>query len=199
MSIGFFGDSYCSTLDSKDTRWETYISLLAKHFNCTPSCLGTPGSSITDCILNQFLPLYNSNMVPDISIFCWTDPVRVYSKAIKNLTVSNCALYKDSDVKEYEAGYSYFKYLYDEEETILRTKALLYWFDREILSSIKSKVVHLFSITNYDSIYLFNNGTSFTTPLREFVNQKGTNLNASNHINGKVKNKEVFELILKHL
>lgn len=198
MTLGFFGDSYCSDTDSGE-EWNTYIEIIRKHFNASVTSLGTPGSSISDCIINQFLPLFKTNSLPDICIFCWTDPNRLYSSTVKNLTLSNCIKFKNSDIKEYQAGYSFFKYIFDEQENNLKTKAILYWFDHEILSKVGSKLLHISSIVDIDKFHTFTYGDSLEKPLRQIVNQRGVNLNASNHMNGKLVNLQVADLIIKKL
>lgn len=192
MTIGFFGDSYCSEINSNSEDWETYISKIKNHYNSEIKSLGVAGDSIVGTILNQFLPMFYNNDIPDVCIFCWTDPVRVYNNNVRDLTVSNCVKYKNLK-NEYLAGYYYYKFLFDNESNKLLTNSLLYWFDNEILKKTSSKILHTYSIIDLSSEYQFKNGATIKTPIRTFVNQRGNSLEKSNHIEGEIKNNSIYK------
>lgn len=205
MKIGFYGDSFCceaSNPHSIAKGYETYITKIKKEFDADIVHLGEGGSSVWDVILKQFNPLD----VPDVCIFTWTDPYRVYHSKLRDLTgngVLNKA-WKDYKLKDLfykdviNAAREYFKHLYDHEKSQIEYQAALQYFDTNVLSKTNSKIIHLYS---FDYSYQWQHGTTIIHPLIKFVETNPTSWDncAANHLNGEQRNQEVFELIKSNL
>ena len=72
-SIGFFGDSFCASNQS-----ESWCNILQEKLGCDRiRSFGEPGKSIWS-VFFQYNKLIEQNRVPDISVFCWTEPHRLY-------------------------------------------------------------------------------------------------------------------------
>jgi len=147
-TIGFFGDSFCADLDSKSTEYETYISMLARHYDAEIVHLGLGGSSVGDLIMFQLMPLIEQNKVPDICVFAWTDFNRLFHRErdVRRLHINNVR-YKGMGDPVWEAARQYYNYLYDPEFAQLQCTALLEYVDNNILPKLPSntKIVHLWS------------------------------------------------------
>lgn len=196
LTIGFYGDSFCcetSTPHSIAKGYETYIAKLKKHTDAKIVHLGEGGSSVWDVILQQFNPAD----VPDVCIFCWTDNTRLYNKKIRNMTYGSIKDKKLKDITLLElfhrgivnAAKHYYNYLYDPDKHELEYKSLLYYFDKEILPSVNSKIIHLWS---FENTYKWSNGINISTPLNDYADG---NPYAANHINGDDNNTKICNLI----
>jgi hypothetical protein len=72
-TIGFFGDSFCAS-----NQPESWCNILQQRLGCDRiRHFGEPGRSIWS-VFFKFNELIRKNRVPDISIFCWTEPYRLY-------------------------------------------------------------------------------------------------------------------------
>ena len=80
MKIGFFGDSFCADLQSG-----TYLQLLATHYGADVVNVGYGGSSIWDVLLLQIDPFIKKNNIPDICVFVWTEPTRLFHQVLRNI------------------------------------------------------------------------------------------------------------------
>ena len=201
MNIGFYGDSFCCEVDNPHSLingYETYIKKLKKHYDADIIHLGVGGSSIWDVILQQF----DTNNIPDICIFVWTDYNRLYNKNLRNLTMTSLEnkIWKDYSLQDItrrdviNAAKEYFKHLHDFDKARIEAIAAMQYFDTTILSKIQSKLIHLWS---FEEQYTWTSGTTVNTPLIKFVktDQKGFDNCAANHISGDVLNEKVFQLI----
>lgn len=196
MKIGFYGDSFCCEISNPHSilaGYETYIKKIKDHYDAEIVHLGTGGSSVWDVILQQF----NADDVPEICIFCWTDPYRLYNKNVRNITYGSL---KNKKIKDYKlsdliyyrtisAAKKYFEYLYDSEKSQIEYQAALQYFDNNILKNVKSKIIHLWS---FEKKYVWNNGINTDIPLNSFVT--GSTL-AANHLDGEEINEQVFQMI----
>jgi hypothetical protein len=205
MKIGFYGDSFCcetANPHSIANRYDTYITKIKKHYNANIVHLGEGGSSVWDVVIKQFNPL----AVPDVCIFTWTDPYRVYHSKLRDLTgnsVLNRTL-KDYTLNDLfykntlNAAREYFKHLYDHEKSQIEHQAALEYFDNNILSKVNSKIIHLYS---FDCGYQWKNGITVNQPLIQFVETNPTywGKRVPNHLNGEERNQKVFELIKSNL
>jgi hypothetical protein len=209
LKIGFFGDSFCEEMGNPHSLlhgYDTYIKLLKKQYNAKIVNLGKGGSSIWDVVLNQFPPFMED--LPDVTIFVWTDLHRIYHKKVRNMTytflketrplpeITVSEIFNPGVIK---AGKLYLDYLFDIDKAELEYKSLLYYFDHEVLSKIKTntKIIHLWS---FEKRYDWKNGKEIETPLMSFADPIWASNSLShwvpNHIAGK-ENLEVFNLI-KH-
>jgi hypothetical protein len=87
-TIGFFGDSFCSEIRNHHSIWynyDTYMKKLADHYDATVVNVGHGGCSIWDTLLLQLNPLIEKNEVPDICVFVWTIPGRLFNRKIRRL------------------------------------------------------------------------------------------------------------------
>jgi hypothetical protein len=162
MKIGFFGDSFCAEMNNTYTwknKYDTYINKLQDHYKAKIVNLGYGGSSYWDLILYQF-PKFINNL-PDVCIFVWTSPGRIYHPECRNITswvldIDNVPisefhytrlLYK----KKYKVAAEFYKELYNEEKEKRERLAALYHYDREVLLPLmeKTKIIHLWSFGNF--------------------------------------------------
>jgi hypothetical protein len=216
-TIGFFGDSFCAKETKFWSNYKTYISMLSHHYNAKIVNLGCDGSSISDTIIHQFMPFFKNNTVPDICVFVWTDPARLFHRTIRNI---NYASVKECSSKNpiWTAAKNYYEHLYDHEFSEFEYTALLSYFDNTVLSSLPKniKIIHLwsfgnptewnvkgFSPENVSYYYNWKTGveirpplitvslsTSTTSTLEDFNNDWGPN-----HLSSKEKNETVFNWI----
>lgn len=196
MKIGFYGDSFCCEISNPHSilkGYDTYIKKLQNYYNAEIVHLGVGGSSVWDLILNQF----DSNNIPDICIFCWTDPNRLYHKNVRNITYSNL---KNKKIKDYKltdlfyyntisAAKKYFDYLHDYEKARIEYQAALQYFDKNILNNVTNRVIHLWS---FENSYQWSTGIVINDPLCSLVS--GSTL-AANHLDGDDVNEQVFQII----
>jgi hypothetical protein len=140
-TIGFFGDSFCASTDNNS--WTT---ILAKKLNCDIKNIGVGGSSIWKAILD-FNKCRNSNSIPDINIFCWTNPQRLYHPT-KTANLASMLKQKSSLA---DAVRKYYAYLYFEDKENLNYKFTLEYFENYVLKNIKDKKCYqIFSINPKD-------------------------------------------------
>jgi hypothetical protein len=196
MKIVFYGDSFCE-FESKFPYGETYIRKLKNHYNADIVNLGIGASSIWDIMLLQF-DIHN---IPDVCIFVWTDPGRLFHRQVRTLTASTVENRENKILHPFvfKAAKEYYKHLYDPELVELQYIAALQYFDLNILSNCNSKIVHLWS---FAKPYNFNwkHGTVIDTPLMDIVLEDDTieNVNKKyfpNHLRNEEKNNKVFNLI----
>jgi hypothetical protein len=209
VKIGFFGDSFCSDKRSWSLNYDTYISMIEKRYDANIVHLGVAGSSIGDVILLQLKPFIEQNNVPDICIFSWTEPHRLFHRTVRQLNYSS----SDENVSKsstWKAAHDYYKYLWDKEFTELQYLSLLEHIDNKILTVFpkNTKIIHMWSFGKTleknsdisDFHYTWSNGVEIKTTLaeigysdsslEEFLNDHGPN-----HLTTKQKNQQVFDLI----
>ena len=151
-TIGFFGDSFCSEVRNHHSMWygyTTYMKQLADHYDATVVNVGHGGSSIWDTLLLQLNPFIQNNNVPDICVFVWTVPGRLFNREIRRLNNSDIygkffSPFKQNIVK---AAKTFYDYLYDREKENIEYLAVLRYIDQEVLSLLPTttKIVHLWT------------------------------------------------------
>jgi hypothetical protein len=225
MKIGFFGDSFVHEMSNPHSwyhNYDTFIKLIKQHYDAEIVNLGVGGSSYWDAMLKQF-PKFESNL-PDVCIFCWTDPSRVYHPKVRNigswLTMKQD--WKDLSVnqlmyrKEYNAGKEYFTHLYDHEKGQREAVASFYHFDREVLAPLqdRTKIIHLWSYgsptewqqedpyypSNIHYIYRWQTGTEIRPSLKCFSPIGRDTLDdnfAANHLGSKLNNTLVANIVIE--
>lgn len=155
-TIGFFGDSYCavnndlSCFAPEYQNIQTYISLLATKYNLEITNLGYPGSSVYDCLLLQFDPLRLSNTLPDVTVFVWTDPGRLFHRTIRDINFGTSQQSKHLG-SEWEAAYLYYKELHDFDLSKFQCQSVMYYYDHAILPEIvdKTKIIHVWGFGEF--------------------------------------------------
>lgn len=147
MKIGFFGDSFCA-----DVQPGTYLQLLADHYGADVAHVGYGGSSIWDVLLLQIDPFIKHNNIPDICVFVWTEPSRLFHPVLRNITTSSAvtgawrSTGKSNEII-YGAAREYYLHLHNTELTHYICTAALHYFDTVILPTFpnNTKIVHLWS------------------------------------------------------
>ena len=142
MKIGFFGDSFCA-----DRRSGTYPQLLANHYDAEIVNLGLGGSSIWDVLLLQIDPFIKNNNIPDICVFVWSEPYRLFHRVLRNLNTGSTMSCISSDNPVLSTAANYYLHLHDTELDHYRYAAALHYFDTVVILTFpkNTKIVHLWS------------------------------------------------------
>ena len=143
-TIGFFGDSFCAS-----NQPESWCNILQEKLGCQrPGWFGEPGRSIWS-VFFRFNQLIEQDKVPDISIFCWTEPYRLYHP---NLILSaNTEPLPHVDPKVYKALDDYWKYLQNYDKDQMAYEYALRYYDQNILSKINKKIVQMWSFRPFET------------------------------------------------
>jgi hypothetical protein len=152
-TIGFFGDSFCAEIQNHHSLWfdyDTYIKKLKEYYSAEIVNLGYGGSGIWDCYLNQLKPLIDKNAVPDISVFVWSLPGRLYHRKVRRLNSAdsnNPKLHTFNPIywKTWKAAKLFYQELFDWEKEELEYISALRYFDDEVLSKLPTKIIHLWA------------------------------------------------------
>jgi hypothetical protein len=155
-TIQFCGDSFCADE-------EGYLSTLSNLLNAKIVTKGEQGSSQEHAILT-----FNSDV--DYTVFCWTEEHRIYHSQRDDLNMAICESMKDSS-DYYLAGSIYYEKLHDFNWAERRAYRDLYWFDREVLSKSKSKIIHCFGFKNR---FNFAHGYILSKPISSIFNTQKT-------------------------
>ena len=144
QSIGFFGDSFCA-----DTSTSSWCNILAKKIGCgSPSHYGKMGESIWGTFM-KFNHRIKTNTVPDICVFCWTEPYRLYHP--KYTLTANIIPDAKHDPKIYETLDNYWKYLHNYDKDEMAYSYSLQYYDQHVLSKVKKKIVQLWSFKPFET------------------------------------------------
>ena len=154
-TIGFFGDSYCAIAKIPEvykeyTDLKTYVTLVSEKYKLRIVNLGQPGSSIYDSLLLQFDPFLKRKQFPDVCVFVWTDPHRIFHRTNRKINFGT-AHDPSNTSADWEAARSYYKELYYPELEHLRYVSALYYYDHVIFPKIPNnvKLIHLWSFGEY--------------------------------------------------
>jgi len=144
-TIGFFGDSFCAGREP-----ESWCVLLANKLNANIVHWGEPGRSIWSTFFN-FNKMVRYNRIPDYSIFCYTEPYRMYHPNI--VLSANTQRLDEVNPKIYDALDDYWKYLHSYKKDELAYTYSLKYFDREILRAIdeETQVVQMWSFKPFEN------------------------------------------------
>jgi len=201
-TIGFFGDSFCSSCEE-----ESWCSIVAKKLNSKIINLGMSGASIWTAIIN-FLDIVENNRLPNYSIFCWTDPYRLYhEKFIANHSVK----ITDENKNIVEASRLYKLYLSNQKKEHIEYEFVLKYFDKEILKPLenKTKIYQMWSIAPFElanekkhielQTGCFDNFSLYKFSEWKFIDYKiEEESKLINHMTAE-KNKELANKVLKRL
>ena len=143
-TIGFFGDSFCAS-----NQPESWCNILQQKLGyARPRWFGNPGTSIWSVFM-QFNKLIEQNRVPDLSIFCWTEPYRLYHP---NLILSaNTIPLEGVDPKIYNALDEYWKHLHNYDKDELCYEYALKYYDQNVLSKVKKQIVQMWSFRPFET------------------------------------------------
>ena len=137
-TIGFFGDSFCAS-----NQPESWCNILQQKLDCKRiRWFGNPGKSIWS-VFFQFNKLIKQNRVPDISIFCWTEPHRLYHPELI-LSIGTEPL-EGVDPNIYKTLDNYWKYLHSTEKSEMSYEYALKYYDQNILSKLDKQIVQMWS------------------------------------------------------
>jgi len=143
-TIGFFGDSFCAS-----NQPESWCNILQEKLGCaTPRWFGEPGRSIWSVFM-RYNKLIEINNVPDISVFCWTEPYRLYHPRI-SLT-ANAEPLDGVDPKVYKALDDYWVYLHNYTKDEMAYEYALKYYDTQVLSKVNSKIVQMWSFKPFET------------------------------------------------
>lgn len=150
-TIGFFGDSYCANIQGEDggqqfKNLKTYLQLVAEKYDLKIVHKGEPGSSIYDTLILQFGPFLKKNRVPDVCIFVWTDPHRLFHRFTRKINLGG-TLHENNTGKEWDAARHYYQELHDTELAILQYVSTLHYYDDFVFSKLPSrvKIIHIWA------------------------------------------------------
>lgn len=142
-TIGYFGDSFCAGREP-----ESWCVLLAKKLDARITHWGEPGRSIWTTII-KFNKLEQQKKLPDICVFCWTEPYRLYHP---NLILSaNTQPLPDVNPRVYEALDQYWKYLHSYDKDELSYEYAIKWFDQMILPRVNKKIIQMWSFKPFET------------------------------------------------
>ncbi len=159
-TIGFFGDSFCSQQyndHSIQNGYVSYMEMLSKHFDAKIVNIGKGGCGVYDTILIQLKPFMLSNTVPDICIFVWSHPGRLFNRSVRRITSKSVQTYQPSlldvfEQKIWKAAKLYYEHLFDYEKEDFEHLCVLNYVDNVLLKQLPSStnIVHLWSFGNPD-------------------------------------------------
>jgi hypothetical protein len=142
-TIGFFGDSFCAGRET-----DSWCVLLSKKLDARIVHWGEPGRSIWTTMM-QFNRLNEQRHLPDICVFCWTEPYRLYHP---NLILSaNTQPLEGVDPNVYRALEDYWKYLHSYDKDELAYEYALRYYDQNILSKIKKEIIQMWSFRPFET------------------------------------------------
>ena len=142
-SIGFFGDSFCAGREP-----ESWCVLLANRLNAKIVHWGEPGKSIWTTFF-KFNTRIRQNNVPDISVFCWTEPYRLFHP--KLILSANTEPLEGVDPNVYKALENYWKYLHNYDKDEMAYEYALKYFDQNILSKVDKQIVQTWSFKPFET------------------------------------------------
>lgn len=163
-TINFCGDSFCESRNK-----HSWCMQLADQLQCDQIGRGKVGTAHEHAI-------QSFNPQADITVFCWTDPHRMYHTE-HSLNAASCTDLRNTH-EIYEAGYQFYKWIHETQYFIDRQKRDFYWFENEILSNYQGLCIHLWC---FQKTYQWSIGHSaVSTPLINY-SQKFTG--SINHFN----------------
>jgi len=143
-TIGFFGDSFCA-----DHRQGSWCNLFAEKIGCgAPVCYGREGDSIWGTF-TKFNKRISEGTVPNISVFCWTEPYRMYHSTLP-LTI-NIKQKSNKNSHLHQALDDYWKYLQCSNKDELAYEYALKYYDRHVLSTIDKKIIQTWSFRPFEN------------------------------------------------
>lgn len=143
-SIGFFGDSFCA--NNSEQSW---CNILATKLGIDrPRWFGRSGSSIWS-VFFRYNDLIKKGKVPDISVFCWTEPYRLHHK--EYALSLNAEPEEGADPRMYKALDDYWVYLHHQYKDEMAYEYSLKYYDRHVLSKVNSKIVQMWSFKPFET------------------------------------------------
>ncbi len=143
-SIGFFGDSFCAS-----NQPESWCNILQEKLGADKiRWFGQPGKSIWS-VFFRYNDLIRRGAVPDISIFCWTEPYRLYHPDL--ILSANTEPLEGVDPNVYKTLDNYWKYLHSYDKDEMAYEYALRYFDQNILSKGDREIVQMWSFRPFET------------------------------------------------
>jgi hypothetical protein len=143
-SIGFFGDSFCAS-----NQPESWCNILQEKLGANKiRWFGNPGTSIWS-VFFQYNKLIEQDAVPNISIFCWTEPYRLYHP--KHILSANTQPLEGVDPNMYKALDEYWIHLHNYDKDEMAYEYALKHYDQNILSKVNSEIVQMWSFKPFET------------------------------------------------
>ena len=143
-TIGFFGDSFCAGREP-----ESWCVLLADRLDARITHWGEPGRSIWSVFLKIQSFIKKGKPLPDICIFCYTEPYRLYHKEI--ILSANTEPTPGIKPIVYETLDNYWKYLHSYDKDELCYEYALKHFDKEILPTLNRDIIQMWSFHPFET------------------------------------------------
>ena len=164
-TIGFFGDSFCAS-----NQPESWCNILQEKLGANRvRWFGEPGRSIWNTMF-KFNKLIAQNRVPDISVFCWSEPYRLYHPEL--ILSLNTKPLEGIDPNIYNTLDNYWKYLHSTEKDDMAYEYALKHYDQNILSKVNSEIIQMWSFKPENSFKL-TTGTFIDESMFEFSKGAG--------------------------
>ena len=143
-TIGFFGDSFCAS-----NQTESWCNILQEKLGANKiRWFGNPGTSIWS-VFFQYNKLIEQKQTPDISVFCWTEPYRLYHP--KLVLSANTEPLEGVDVNVYKTLDNYWKYLHNYDKDEIAYDYALKYYDTQILSKVDSEIIQMWSFRPFET------------------------------------------------
>jgi len=143
-TIGFFGDSFCAS-----NQPESWCNILQQKLGAKRiRWFGNPGRSIWS-VFFQYNKLIQQNQAPDISVFCWTEPYRLYHP--KHTLSANTQPVEGVDPNIYKALDQYWIHLHNYDKDELCYEYALKHYDQHVLSQVDSEIVQMWSFRPFET------------------------------------------------
>ena len=128
-TIGYFGDSFCAGREP-----ESWCVLLASKLNAKVVSWGEPGRSIWTTFF-KYNQRIKQNIVPDYSVFCWTEPYRLFHPSL--ILSANTQPLEGVDPNVYKALDDYWKYLHNYDKDEMAYEYSLKHYDQNYFAQLK--------------------------------------------------------------
>jgi hypothetical protein len=124
----------------------------------------------------KYNDLIKKEKVPDISIFCWTEPYRLHHE--KHTLTLNVEPDPEADLNMYKALDDYWIHLQHQYKDEMSYEYALKYYDRHVLSKVKSQVVQTWSFKPFETAnrpqgFQLETGTFIDESMFEFSNSAG--------------------------
>lgn len=126
-TIGYFGDSFCESQKA-----DSWCVLLANRLDAEVVHWGKGGASIW----NIFMAVEKLKTKPDIMVFCWTEPYRLYHPTLP--LAKGAVPFDGPDKNIWKAADMYYVYLQNYDKDELAYRYALQWFDQHELKQYES-------------------------------------------------------------
>lgn len=143
-TIGFFGDSFCAS-----NQPESWCNILQNKLGCSRiRWFGEPGKSIWSTFF-RYNNLIQKKALPDISVFCWTEPYRLYHP--RHILSANTQPLEGVDPNLYKALDQYWIHLHNYDKDEMAYEYALKYYDQNVLSKVDSQVVQMWSFRPFET------------------------------------------------